>query len=213
MRQGKWTRILGDPATPEGRQRRMFLRITGAVVASIVVVVIAWQVSSLLGGGPASGLKTYEDSKNHFSLQYPASWQRGKPATASSAAVTIFDPAGTKISSGYVDQILVYVTQAGSSSVQAPTDAVVADLLTQFKTRGAPDAKLSSPLRQTTIGGAGGWTWTFSFTMESVPVSFAEYWLLSNGTVYLVGIKAADKQWPADKPDFDAVIASFRTGD
>jgi len=136
-----------------------------------------------------------------------------KPATASSAAVTIFDPAGTKISSGYVDQILVYVTQAGSGSVQAPTDAVVADLLTQFKTRGAPDAKLSSPLRQTTIGGAGGWTWTFSFTLESVPVSFAEYWLLSNGAVYLIGIKAADKHWPADKPTFDAVLASFHTAE
>jgi hypothetical protein len=207
----RWARMLGDAATPEGRQRRIVMSVTGAVLASIVVALIAWQVGSLLGGGAATGVKTYEDSKNHFSLQYPASWQRGKQSTGS-AALTIFDPKGTKISSGYVDQILVYVTQAGSEGASQPTDSVVGDLLAQFKTRGMPDATLSSPLSQTTIGGASGWTWTFSFTMESVPVKFSEYSLLSNGSVYLVGLKAAEEHWLADKPLFDSVIASFRTG-
>jgi hypothetical protein len=161
----------------------------------------------------ASGVKTYKDSKYDFSFQYPASWKTGSNDLALPGdRVSVYDPAGAKLGDRYVDSIRVTVAEVGAASAQQPTDTEVKDMLDQLKATGAADAREAVPLSRQVIGETNWWTWAFSLTQESVPVTIQLYWLFSGGLSYTVAFKAADDHWQTDKAVFDAVLTSFTVG-
>ena len=164
-------------------------------------------------------VKTYSDSENGYSFQYPATWtvQEGSTADLSAggtaaASVGVYDPKGTIVNSIAVDmaQISLYkLNLTVTDSMMSDIKVQVQDVLSSLESR-AGQIKTLEKLSETTVNGMKGFKVTYSLTKEKAPVVSTLYFLFSGKTEYQVTVQAAKANWDTDKVIFDSMLASFK---
>ncbi len=187
-------------------------RIPAAIIAAFVVVGVAYGVFMLSGGsGGDPGPKTYSDPEFGFTFQYPDAWKatkRSGSAQKGGALVSVVDPKGGKTKSGYVDSATVAVAWAGPQTEATPGDAGVASSIADLKAS-FPDVALTGPLHAAAIGAKSGWSWSYTYTQETVPVKVSFYWLVDGNTAYGVTFKSSAEHEAADAAVFSGILSSF----
>ncbi|HLA80200.1 MAG TPA: PsbP-related protein [Thermoleophilia bacterium] len=162
---------------------------------------------------------TYSNAEYSFSFQYPKSWQveEGPTAevTAGATAVLslgVYNPEGAIAQDTYIDlvQVSIYklnvvVDESLMPDIREEVEAVVESLETQ-----AGDLTVVEPLSDTTVNGIDGFTVTYTLTKNDARVKSTLYFLFFGDIEYQVTVQAAEENWDADKPIFDALIASFK---
>jgi hypothetical protein len=165
-----------------------------------------------------SDARTYTDSTNGFTFQYPATWKIDSGTTtdataggASTGTVGAFDPNGTKAGDTYVDlmavstyKLNITVTDAMIPSLESEIQNVLSSIGSQ-----TPDAQITSPLAQTETAGLKGYTVTYTFTKDGVPTTSTLYFLFKGNVEYQVSAQAATADWEKNQATFAAMVASF----
>ncbi|MFH0916388.1 MAG: PsbP-related protein [bacterium] len=193
------------------------------LVSAVVLAGVLLSAAILAGacGSPASGVKTYTDADYGYSFQYPASWevQEGDSAdvTAGGSAagsVGVYDPDGAVAGDTYIDlaQISVYklnatIDDSMMPAIKTEVEAVLASLESQ-----ASDMKTVEALAETNTSGMSGFKVTYSFSKNGAPTTSTLYFLFSGNIEYQLTLQAADTNWEAKRPAFDALVASFKPG-
>ena len=197
--------------------------LLSVVVVGLVLLTATFAVGACgsSGGSAGSDLKTYTDADYGYSFQYPAGWevQKGDSAdvTAGGSAagsVGVFNPDGAVAGDTYIDlaQVSVYelnvtIDESMMPAVKTEVEAVLASLESQ-----ASDMKIVEALTETTASGMSGFKVTYSFSKNGAPATSTLYFLFTGNIEYQVTLQAASENWEADKPLFDALLASFKPG-
>lgn len=194
------------------------------MVAALTLLVVAMLVSlTACGDGSSSGggTATYTDSTYGYSFEYPETWklQEGSEADvsaggAATASVGVFDPDGAKVEQTYIDmmQVSVYelsvtVDESIMPEIKSEVENVLASLQSQ-----AGDIETIAPLAETKVAGMDGYSVTYSFAKNEAPVTSTLYFLFSGNLEYQLTVQAADENWDANQPVFDAMLGSFQPG-
>ena len=169
----------------------------------------------------SSGEKTYTDEKYGYSFEYPGSWKLEEGGTAdisaggsSAASVGVYDPEGAVAEDTFIDmmQVSVYelnvtVDESLMPEIKGEVEAVLETLESQA---GGLDTLV--PLAEAEVGGMSGYSVTYSFTKNGAPVTSTLYFMFSGEVEYQLTVQAADENWQADQPTFDAILDSFDPG-
>ena len=167
----------------------------------------------------AADTKTYTDATYGYSFAYPSSWKVQGGATPDVTAggttvggVGVFDPKGAVAGSTYIDLMMVSVYKLKAvvddsimPQVKTEVESVLASLESQDSS-----VKVEKALAETTAAGMKGYTVTYSLTKDGAPVMSTLYFLFSGNMEYQLAPQASTKNWTADQPVFDAMIASFK---
>ena len=77
---------------------------------------------------------------------------------------------------------------------------------------GVTDVKILEALTETNMGGMRGFKKSHSFVKDGVSFVTTAYFLFSGPMEYIVHTQAAEENWTANQPVFDAFLASFKPG-
>ena len=155
-----------------------------------------------------------------YGFRYPASWLLEEDSTADITAggtatksLAVYDPNGAIARDIYIDlaQISVYklnvtVTPSNMPDIKTEVQKVLSSL-----ERAASDIEVIGSLSETTINGMDGFEVTYRLTKEGAPVTSTLYFLFYRNLEYQVTVQAAETNWSAKKPLFDAIMSSFKT--
>ena len=174
--------------------------------------------STSTGAGTAD-TKTYTDADYGYSFEYPASWKIQEETTVdvsaggtSTGGVGVFDPKGAKAGDTYIDLMLVSVYKLNvtvDDSVFPQLKSEIESVLGSLEGQ-STDMKVVKPLAETTAAGMKGYNVTYSFTKDGVPCTSTLYFLFNGNMEYQLTTQAANENWAANQPIFDAMIASFK---
>jgi len=194
-----------------------------SLVSAVALVCVLVLAAVIVGacGSTATGVKTYTDTDYGYSFEYPAGWQVQEGASAdvtaggsAAASVGVYDPKGAVAQDTYIDlaEVSVYklnvtIDDSMMPEVKSEVESVIAGLESQ-----ASDMKTIEALAETTVGGMSGFKITYTFSKNAAPVTSTLYFLFSGAVEYQVTVQAADENWSAKKPAFDALLASFKPG-
>jgi len=214
--------------TNKGRMTvRMHGRSSVAVIVLLALLLAAFALpacgSSSGGSGTTSAgsgdTKTYADADYGYSFEYPASWKIQQETSVdvsaggtSAGGVGVFDPKGAKAGDIYIDLMLVSVyklTVTVDDSVFPQLKSEIESVLTSLESQGT-GMQVKEPLAQTTAAGMKGYNVTYSFTKDGAPCTSTLYFLFDGNMEYQLTTQAADENWAADQPVFNAMIASFK---
>jgi hypothetical protein len=211
----------------------MAVRIKRRLVAAVIVLLALLVAAVALPAcGSSSGssdsttagsgdTKTYTDATYGYSFDYPTSWKTQADTTVdvtaggtSAGSVGVFDTNGAKVSSTYIDLMLVSVyklnvTVDDSNFAQIKTE--IENVLTNMEGQDA-SMKVEQALAETTAAGMKGYDITYNFTKDGTPCTSTLYFLFDSDMEYQLTTQAAHENWEADQPIFDAMIASFKPG-
>lgn len=193
------------------------------LLSAVVLACVLLSAAVLVGacGSAATGVKTYTDADYGYSFEYPAGWKLQKDDSAEISAggdavgnVGVYDPKGAVAQGSAIDlaQVSVYkltvtIDDSMMPLLKTEVESVLAGLESQ-----ASDIKTVEALAETTAGGMSGFKVTYSFTKNAAPAISTMYFLFSGAMEYQVTVQAAEENWSADKPVFDALLASFKPG-
>lgn len=205
------------------RRKGVLLLVLLAVVLSALVLSVAacggeeaTTVSAAAGG--ITDAKTYTDSTYGFNFKYPGAWKIDDGTTtdatagaSSTGSVGAFDPDGAKAEDIFIDLMVVStykLNQAISDSdipaLKSELEGVLSDLESQ-----ATDAKIVTPLAETTAAGLKGYSVTYTFTKGGVPATSQLYFLFKGDMEYQLITQAATENWAKNQATFSAMVASF----
>jgi hypothetical protein len=204
-------------------QRRMAVVVI-VLVALLVAALALPACGSSSGGGTTTtagsgNTKTYTDSDYGYSFEYPASWKIQEKTSvdvsagaASTGGVGVLDPKGAKAGGSYIDLMLVSVYKLNATvddSLLPQLKSEIESILVSLEGQG-DDMKVEKPLAETTAAGMKGYNVTYSFTKDGTPCTSTLYFLFDGNMEYQLTTQAANENWAADQPIFDAMIASFK---
>jgi hypothetical protein len=213
----RWPSILAGRAT-------VVLAVVLASMLTAVAVAGCGSSSSSTTATSAAGpgeTKTYTDPDYGYSFAYPASWQIHQQTkvdvsagAAAAGGVGVFDPAGAKAGSTYIDLMLVSVYKLTLTVDDSNLTQLQTEIEAVLKSVESQDAsmKVQDALSQTTAAGMNGYEATYTFDKDGTPCTTTLYFLFDGKTEYQLSTQAATENWEADQPIFDAMIASFKPG-
>lgn len=198
-------------------------RVLTVLVALAAAAVLALAAASCGGDTPAGdtpadegpSTATYSNDDYGFSLTYDTLLTQGEPGDGGGAGavfdVAFVDETGHKAGGAYVDGVKVTVFESSrqvkaeevpglKEQVHAVADERVAQL---------SSGKTTEPLSRTTVNGTPGFTLSYSYVHEGVPVSAVSTFLFSDRYQYEVTGQAATKDWAGLQPTLEAAMASF----
>jgi hypothetical protein len=196
-----------------------------SVVLSVLALALIAMLVSLTACGDDSssstGKKTYTDQKYGYSFEYPGDWKLEEGGAAdisaggsSAASVGVYDPEGAVAEDTFIDmmQVSVYelnvtVDESLMPEIKGEVEAVLENLENQA---GGLDTVV--PLAEAELGGMSGYSVTYSFAKNGAPVTSTLYFMFSGDVEYQLTVQAADENWQADQPTFDAILDSFDPG-
>ncbi len=191
------------------------------LVAAFALPACGSSSSSTSTGAGAADTKTYTDADYGYSFAYPSSWKIQEDTTVDASAgatsaggASVFDPNGAKVESTYIDLMLVSVyklTVTVDDSVFPQLKSEIEAVLASLESQGT-GMKVQVPLAETTAAGMKGYNVTYTFTKDGAPCTSTLYFLFDGNMEYQLTTQAADENWAADQPIFDAMIASFKPG-
>jgi hypothetical protein len=197
------------------------LRSTIALVlalAGLTLTAAACSASVSTGSSATpGGSQTYTNDQYRFSLTYDTLFTEGTSSGGTeSGSGSVFDIAfadtsGTKIAGKYIDGIQVSVYELARSV--KPSE--VAGLKTEFKNLvtelmgSLGEAKTTTPLSLTEVNGVPGFTFSYSYTEDSVPITATTYFLIKGQTEYQVTEQAGQDTWATLEPKLQAAVDSF----
>ena len=169
----------------------------------------------------AADTKTYTDPDYGYSFAYPSSWKVQEDTSVdvsaggtSAGGVGVYDPNGAKVGNTYIDLVLVSVyklTVTVDDSVFPQLKSEIEAVLASLESQGT-GVKVEQPLAETTAAGMKGYSVTYTFTKDGAPCTSTLYFLFDGNMEYQLTTQAADENWAANQPIFDAMIASFKPG-
>jgi hypothetical protein len=200
----------------------VFLVGLACVLFTVAVVVGAC-------GSTATGVETYTDPAYGFSFDYPADWRlkvyEVTPETIPDSGgalawggkvsdVGFLDRDGATAADTYMDLAEVRafymgrpIDESNMSSLKSQLESASVDWGS-----GVTDVKVIEALTETSMGGMKGFKRTHSFVKDGVPFVTTAYFLFSGPMEYIVQTQAAEENWTANQPVFDAFLASFKPG-
>jgi hypothetical protein len=195
----------------------------------LACVVVSMVVTTGACGSTATGVETYTDPEYGYSFEYPAAWKLKvyeiTPETLSGSGgalvwgsnvsdVGVLDRNGATAADMYMDlaEVRTYymgqpIDESNMSGLKDQLDSANVDWGS-----GVTDVKVVEALTETNIGGVGGFKKTHSFVKNGVPFVTTVYFLFSGPMEYIVHTQAAEENWTANQPVFDALLASFKPG-
>jgi hypothetical protein len=126
--------------------------------------------------------------------------------------VGVFDPKGAKAGDTYIDLMLVSVYKLNATvddSLLPQLKSEIESVLKSLESQGT-GMKVQEALAETTAAGMKGYNVTYTFTKDGAPCTSTLYFLFDGNMEYQLTTQAADENWAADQPIFDAMIASFK---
>ena len=126
----------------------------------------------------------------------------------------VYDPEGAVAEDTFIDmmQVSVYelnvtVDESLMPEIKGEVEAVLETLESQA---GGLDTLV--PLAEAEVGGMSGYSVTYSFAKNGAPVTSTLYFMFFGDVEYQLTVQAADENWEADQPVFDAILDSFDPG-
>lgn len=199
----------------------MNIRATIALVlalAALTVTAAACSASVSTGSSATpGGSRTYTNDQYGFSLTYDTLFTEGtssggtESGSGSEFDIAFADTSGTKSAGKYIDGIQVSVYKLA----RAVKPAEVKGLKTEFEDLvselmgSLAEAKTTAPLSLTEVNGVPGFTFSYSYTEDSLPITATTYFLIKGQTEYQVTEQAAQDAWAALEPEMQAAVDSF----
>ncbi len=205
----------------EGEQVSDVKRRSAVVVFGLLTVALVVSLAACGGSSSDGSVKTYTDDKYGYSFEYPDDWkvEEAGEADVSAGAVAagstgVYDPEGAVAEDTFIDmmQVSVYelnvtVDESTMPAIKTEVETVVASLESQ-----AGDIQTVAPLADAKVGGMDGYTVTYSFDKSGAPVTSALYFMFSGNLEYQLIVQAAEGNWEANQPIFEAILDSFEPG-
>lgn len=169
-------------------------------------------------GGGVSLTKTLVNEQFGFSFGYSPPFEPQDDATfdggsgsESTATSSVFDTEGSQIDGQYRDAFVVSVYELPQPVTQEDLPAAKAEientLIPQLK-QSTPGIEFSA-VTETTLAGKPAFRTDVSFEVNKKPIKSTMYFIFDGSTQYQVLVQAADQNWEALQPTFDAMLASF----
>jgi len=214
-----------------GRRRVVKMLASHPLVRMVVLVCVVLSVAVTMGacGSTATGVNTYTDAEYGYSFEYPASWTlkvfEVTPETIPDSAgalawggkvsdVGVLDHDGAVAADMYMDLVEVRafymgrpIDESNMSSLKSQLESASVDWGS-----GVTDVKTIEALTETNMGGMSGFKKTQSFVKDGVAFVTTVYILFVGPMEYHVHTQAAEKNWTANQPIFDDLLASFKPG-
>lgn len=195
-------------------------RILATVLAALVVVV---PLATACGGGTPAGeasaegrsTDTYRNDSYRFSITYDALLTQGEADeggdTGADFGISFVDETGPKAGEAYVDGVRVSVFELARAvktsevrGLKPQLEAVVADRLAKL-----PSGEVTEPLARTAVNGTPGFTVSYTFATDGMPVTAVSTFLFSGQYQYEVTGQARAAHWEELRPTLEAAMASF----
>ena len=214
-----------------GWRREVRLLTSHRLVRLVVLVGAVLLVVVTMGacGSTATGVETYTDPEYGYSFEYPAAWKlktlEVTPETIPGRGgalvwggkvsdVGVLDRDGASVADTWVDlvQVRTYymgqpIDESNMSSLKDRLDSATVDWGS-----GVTDVKVLEALTETSLGGMQGFKKTHRLVKDGVPLVTTVHFLFSGPMEYIVHTQAAEENWIANQPVFDALLASFKPG-
>ena len=187
-------------------------------LAALTVTAAACSASVSTGSSATpGGSRTYTNDQYGFSLTYDTLFTEGtstggtESGSGSELDIAFADTSGTKSGGKYIDGIQVSVYKLA----RAVKPAEVEGLKTEFEDLVSElmgslgEAKTTAPLRLTEVNGVPGFTFSYSYTEDSVPITATTYFLIKGQTEYQITAQAAQDAWAELEPELQAAVDSF----
>ena len=201
---------------------RMSLVVLACVLLSAAVVIGAC-------GSEATGVKTYTNADYSYSFEYPASWtlkvfevtpetipdSGGEPTWNTRVSdVAAINHKGADAGGVYLDMVEVKVIYQGQPIEESDLPRIKSSMESDSGAFGSDvtDVKRIEPVTESNLDGMVGFKVTDSFVKSGVPTVTTYYILFSGAMEYHVVVQAAEENWSANQPVFDAILASFKPG-
>ena len=191
------------------------------VFALALIVMLAALTACGDDSSSSSGVKTYTDQKYGYSFEYPGSWKLEEGGTAdvsaggsSAASVGVYDPDGAVAEDTFIDMMQVSVYELNVTVDESLMPEIKGEVETVLETLESQAGGLDTlvPLAEAELGGMSGYSITYSFAKNGAPVTSTLYFMFFGDVEYQLTVQAADENWEADQPVFDAILDSFDPG-
>ena len=202
-------------------RRSLLLALMAVLVLMAIPFALAACGGTTSGTGSAGATKTYTDKTYGYSFEYPAKWalQEGDTASVTVGAtakgvVGAFDLKGSSSGGNYLDgvQVRVYELPVTVDKTMMPDVKIeVQKIFDQLGSQSGDWIALDA-LADVTVGGLDGWSINYSFTSDGGPSLSRFYVVFGGDREYQLLVQASTKNWEADQPVFDAIVASFKPG-
>jgi hypothetical protein len=198
-------------------------RVFRVLFALTVAAVLAFGATACSGDTPAGdtpadegrSTETYSNDDYDFSLTYDTLMTQGEPGDGGGAGavfdVAFVDETGQRAGEAYVDGVKVTVFESSREvkpdevpGLKEQVHAVVDERVAQL-----PSGKVAQSLSRTTVNGTPGFTLSYSYVQDGVPVSAVSTFLFSGRYQYEVTGQATKKDWAVLQPALEAALASF----
>jgi hypothetical protein len=215
--------LIGGPVPRKGEQVRFVTR--RSVILTVLALALIAMLAALTACGDDSssggGNQTYTDENYGYSFEFPESWKLEEGGNAdvsaggsSAASVGVYDPEGAVAEETYIDMMQVSVYELSvtvDDSIMPQIKGEVETVLESLESQ-AGDIETLAPLAEAEVGGMSGYSVTYSFAKNGAPVTSTLYFMFSGDIEYQLTVQAADENWEANRPVFDAILGSFEPG-
>ena len=163
-----------------------------------------------------SGVVTYRNQAQGFSMAYPKSWTEtsyrnlGSNEEDKYAVVGFADERGPRVSGEFLDFFQVDVVadeRLDQSMLPQLKQAMAQDL--QDEKSNYPDLKVLEADHEVTVAGVSAISDTCTFTLHGRSEEVVSYALIANGRVYELQMGAVKEHWTKDLRLFHTVLESF----
>jgi hypothetical protein len=195
------------------------------MMAALVLMAIPFALTACAaktsGSDSTGAVNSYADQTYGYSFQYPREWRVQKGDTASvtvgataKGVVGVFNLKGSSSGGNYIDGVQVRVYELPVTVDKSMMPDVKTEVQKIFDQLGSQsgDWKALDSLADVTVGGLDGWTINYSFTSDGEPSLSRFYVVFGGNREYQLLVQASTKNWEADQPAFDAIVASFKPG-
>lgn len=214
-----------------GRRRMVRTPVSRPPLFLVALACVLLSLAAVTGscGSTATGVETYTDPAFGYSFDYPADWKlkiyEVTPETIPDSGgafawggkvsdVGVLDRDGATAADMYMDLAEVRafymgrpIDESNWSSLKGQLESAGVDWGS-----GVTDVKIIEALAETNMGGMRGFKQSHSFVKDGVSFVATAYFLFSGPMEYIVQTQAAEENWTADQPIFDAFLASFKPG-
>jgi hypothetical protein len=207
------------------------MRIRSPLVSSVLLACVLLSAAVVIGacGSEATGVKTYANADYSYSFEYPASWtlkvfevtpetipdSGGEPTWNTRVSdVAVINHKGADAGGEYLDMVEVKLIYQGQPIEESDLTRIKSNIESTSGTFGSDvtDVKRLEQATETNVGGMVGFKMTDSYVKSGVPAVTTLYILFSGAMEYHVLVQAAEENWSANRPVFDAILASFKPG-
>ena len=168
------------------------------------------------------GVARYSDSKLGFSFEYPRAWvkspvhsEMGNQAVPLTE-VAFGDPNGASYNDMGIDFVVVGAVGGSFRFTEAMRPLLLSALQQQATAMAGqmPGFALTEPVAEFTTGnGLRGVRACYKASLQGRTIRGEMYFFPSGTVQFQLGVQAAEEDWQAHKPVFDAFIQSFKVTD